>query len=215
LRDPVVREPSGLRLAYTPAISSIPSSERQRAAIESFVTRLRDAGARIVEAPLPFAFDDILQAFRRTMQISLRAMAGATGAPPGLRDLAGDPVGVVELLAALDERDDWVRRFQAFLEPHDAWICPTTPDAAFSHRPRGQPIVIDGQSVSPQVIDHPCLLATYTGCPSLVVPIGLVTSPDLPIGVQLHAPRWHDDRLLDVGAAVSKIIGELPSPSLA
>jgi amidase len=65
--------------------------------------------------------------------------------------------------------------------------------------------------VSSQVIDHPSLLATYTGSPAVVVPIGL-DGDRLPIAAQLVGRRWGDERLLAVGQVVASVAGPLPAP---
>ncbi len=134
-------------------------------------------------------------------------------APPGASALVDNPPSPADLVAALGERDQLVREMEALLSERDAWICPAAPSAAFLHRPLGEPIQVDGQTVSSQVIDHFSILATYTGNPALVVPIG----PDpagLPIAAQLIGRRWRDEALLAVGQVVADVVGPLPPPRL-
>jgi amidase len=55
-------------------------------------------------------------------------------------------------------------------------------------------------------------LFNFTGNPVLVLPVGL-SSEGLPIGVQLVARRWGDDRLLSLASAFEGAIGSyLPPP---
>jgi amidase len=211
VRPPRSRAASELRVALCPQIEGIVCSAEQRRRLERLGDDLRAAGATVVEGGLPFEFEELLAAYRRQMRAPLEVMAGHGAGPPGSEALLTSPLSVRDLYETWDVRDALIARFESFLEEFDTFMTPTTPDAAFVHRPRGEPIPVDGALVSSQVIDHPCLLATFTGCPALVVPIGLSES-GLPIGAQLHARRWHDEALLDVGAAVAEVVGPLPAP---
>ncbi|HKE17038.1 MAG TPA: amidase [Kofleriaceae bacterium] len=204
-------EPGQLRIALAPAIPGIPVSRELREALERLGRDLESAGARVERPPLPFAFEELLAAFRRLIRFPIAAMAAHGMAPPGAAALAANPPAATELLAALAERDHIIQRFEAWLADHDAWICPAAPSAAFPHRPLGEPILVDGESVSSQVIDHPSMLATYAGSPALVVPIGL-DGDRLPIAAQLVGRRWSDEQLLAVGQAVASVVGPLPPP---
>jgi Asp-tRNA(Asn)/Glu-tRNA(Gln) amidotransferase A subunit family amidase len=45
----------------------------------------------------------------------------------------------------------------------------------------------------------------------LVVPVAL-GGGGLPIGAQIVGPRWSDERLIAIGAAIGEVIGPLPAP---
>ena len=50
-----------------------------------------------------------------------------------------------------------------------------------------------------------------SGHPVVVLPVGWSTQ-GLPMGVQLVGRRWGDPQLLDVAAALDRVIGDLRSP---
>ena len=50
-----------------------------------------------------------------------------------------------------------------------------------------------------------------SGHPVVVLPVGWSTQ-GLPMGVQLAGRRWRDPQLLDVAAALDRVIGDLRSP---
>ena len=201
--------PPELEVALSPTIPGIPVSADVRRAIERVSADLLAAGARVTEQPLPFDFEELLACFRRMIRFPLAVLVAHGHAPPGATRLVTDPPGAAELFAALAERDQMIQRFEGWLAGCDAWICPAAPTAAFPHRPLGQPIQVDGESVSSQVIDPFCTLATYTGCPALVVPIGR-DPVGLPIGAQLIGRRWRDEHLLAVGQVVIDVAGGAP-----
>jgi amidase len=153
----------------------------------------------------------VLSVFRALIRVPLAAMQAHGAAPPGAAGLTEEPATAADLMAALAERDHIIQRVEEFLAGYDAWICPAAPVAAFPHRPIGEPILLDGVSVPSQVIDHPCVLATLTGNPALVLPIAR-DRDRLPIGAQLIGRRWRDEDLLALGQAVLDLGEPLPAP---
>ena len=49
------------------------------------------------------------------------------------------------------------------------------------------------------------------GLPAMAVPTGV--SGGLPVGVQIHADRWHDIHCLDAGSAIESVVGTLTPPN--
>ena len=72
---------------------------------------------------------------------------------------------------------------------------------------------VDGESVESWRIDHLLYPFTFTGQPSIVIPVA--ADPNgLPIGVQLVGRRWQDERLLAVAATVDSLVGNYRVPML-
>src|SRR6185295_8922290 len=141
-----------------------------------------------------------LAAFRRYFRFPM-SMALASGIAPG----GARPPGFVDptpsdIMTALAERDAFIAESERFFSEFDALVCPAATCTAFPHCDFGAPIPIDGILESSMCVDHPTLWSTYTGCPSLVVPVGLDPN-GLPIGAQLVGRRWSDERLIALGAA--------------
>ena len=57
----------------------------------------------------------------------------------------------------------------------------------------------------------PIMDAAVAGTPCVVLSIG-TDREGLPIGVQVHARRWADERLLDVAATLERVLGENGAP---
>ena len=55
--------------------------------------------------------------------------------------------------------------------------------------------------------------ASNAGLPALTLPIGL-TPEGLPVGIEIDGPQESDKRLLQIGLALEKVLGELPAPNL-
>ena len=209
LREEPRLDVRGLRFAVAPTIPGIRIATGISDALRRLAGRLADAGAHVEEKPLPFAFEDLLAAFRRLIAIPFASLDPKL-APPGTKAAATAP-SVLDYLGALDERDRFIGAFDAFLGHFDSWLCPAAISTAFRHAERGAPIDVDGEPAPSGTLDHPSIVATYTGAPALVVPAALDSS-GLPIGVQCIARRWGDERLVAVGGAIAGVAGELPEP---
>ncbi len=199
-----------LRLAVAPSLTGVVAEREQTRALATLAAELERAGARIELCEPPVAFAELLEASRRYYPVLLDALTQLGVAPPTQLP-AGKQPSALELLAVLGERDGISARLDGFLEAYDGFLCPVSIGTAFEHRERGAPIEIDGELVSPLCVDHPCLLASYTGFPALSIPIGL-DSRGLPVGAQLIGRRWQDAKVIGVGAAIAEIAGPLPAP---
>jgi amidase len=206
-------EPRGVRIAIAPKIPGIRIAGAVSDAIAKLGARLAAEGV-IVEERAPFPFEELLAAFRRRIRSAL-ALAGKAGfAPPGTSALGGQEVTMLDLMTADEERDRYIGALDRFFAGYDAFLCPAATVTAFTHRPGGTPIEVDGEPVPSLCVDHPTILSTYTGSPSVVVPIAQ-DADGLPIGAQIVSKRWGDERLLALAALVERIVGRLPAPKMA
>jgi Asp-tRNA(Asn)/Glu-tRNA(Gln) amidotransferase A subunit family amidase len=129
------------------------------------------------------------------------------------RASSGHGPSLHDAVVAFDERDRFIIALQRFFVDCDVFIGPAAICTAFPHGPPGSAVDVDGESSPSICIDHPTILATYTGAPSLVVPIAQ-GAHGLPIGAQLIAPRFRDERLLAIGAAIADVVEPLTAPPL-
>jgi amidase len=212
LRDTQPQAIGTLRVAIAPNIAGIRVAREIRVAIEELGARLSGLGAR-VELREPVAFEELLAAFRRLFRIVLSS-AGRAGAAPSSAGATQRAPSLYDLMVALEERDRFITALQSFFAQYDTFICPAAICTAFVHAPPGSPVDVDGELSPSTCIDHPTILSTYTGAPSLVVPIALGAG-GLPIGAQLVGPRWSDERLIAIGAAIGDVVGALPRPRAA
>ena len=216
LADPRKVEVRGLRVAVAPSITGTKTAREIRAALEKLASKLSDEGA-IVEEREPCPFPELLSAFRRyfVVPISMAIRAGIVPpgmVPAGLRAEDFPQPTPFDVATALDERDRCIEKVGRFFSNHDLFVCPAATALAFPHCTPGSPVEIDGEPVPSLAVDHPTILSTFTASPSLVVPIAQ-SAGGLPIGAQLVGPRWHDERLLAIGAAVADMVGPLPPPA--
>jgi aspartyl-tRNA(Asn)/glutamyl-tRNA(Gln) amidotransferase subunit A len=79
----------------------------------------------------------------------------------------------------------------------DALLTPTTPTTAFK---MGE---LYGDSVLMQYADQLTVPANHAGIPGISLPGG-IASDGLPIGIQLLAPDYREDTLIQVGRAYEK-----------
>ena len=99
------------------------------------------------------------------------------------------------------------------LEPWDVYLCPVAATPAFTHRPSGTAVDIEGRSV-------PYFLASggYTipfslsGHPVVVIPIGQ-TQSGLPIGMQIVGKRWREMELLAIAQEIDNVVGDFRYPA--
>jgi amidase len=226
--------PGALRLAYATQIGGLAAAEEVRTLVERFVGALREAGAHVEGRALESVLDvdaamhtwGVIQAFEMREAAPLPVRRGP------LRPLVGQAAyrawfGVNEVSAALAEgfgasahayfaalgaREAIAERFDRFLagvgEPgFDAWIAPSVPIPAFAHQRPGKALAIDDTrcSYGRAIGLYNCPTALL-GTPCLALPIGR-TRAGLPVGVQIVARRWTDDRLMALGEAIERVIG--------
>jgi amidase len=209
--DEEPRDIRGLRVAIAPSMAGIRSTREISGVLAHLGAHLSDHGARVEERE-PIAFAELLAAFRRLFRILLRSTARSSAPPPHVTSNGQEP-SPYDLVVALEERDRFIVALERFFADYDTFICPAAICTAFPHGPPASPVDVDGELSPSTCIDHPTILSTYTGAPSLVVPIAL-GSGGLPIGAQLVGQRWSDERLIAIGAAIAEMVGPLPPPKL-
>jgi amidase len=151
---------------------------------------------------LPFMFREATQGER-----SLRNLSNLSQLFPTLLNPKLKPY-----FEALTERDRLIVQMDRDLAEWDVLICPVSATPAFTHRPSGTAIEIDGRQV-------PYLLASggytmpfaLTGHPVVVVPIGK-TQTGLPIGIQIIGKRWQEMELLAIAQQIDRIVGRFQRP---
>ena len=113
---------------------------------------------------------------------------------------------------ALTLRDRIIVAMDRALAPWDALLCPVAATAAFTHRPPGTAIDIDGRSI-PYFLASGAYTIPFalTGHPAVVIPIGQ-TQAGLPIGLQIVGKRWREIELLGIAEQCDRIIGQFQPP---
>ncbi|MEM8779450.1 MAG: amidase [Cyanobacteria bacterium P01_G01_bin.49] len=113
----------------------------------------------------------------------------------------------------LTQRDCLISQMDEALKPWDVWLCPVAMTTAFTHRPKGAAIEIDGRKV-PYFLANGAytMLFNLTGHPVVVIPIGQ-TKNGLPIGMQIVGKRWQEMELLAIAQEINQVAGNFQHPS--
>jgi Asp-tRNA(Asn)/Glu-tRNA(Gln) amidotransferase A subunit family amidase len=158
-----------------------------------FIERLRGAPVQVTELTLPDVFAIALPALRTIMRSEIAAIHDqlhrkhAELYGPNLRGMveAGQLISATEYLRARRLRRMYQNEVQVLLEDCDVVISP----GARGEAPRGI------ESTGDPVASVPWTLADL---PTLSLPIGLGRNA-LPVGIQLTAPRFGEERLVTIG----------------
>jgi amidase len=115
---------------------------------------------------------------------------------------------------ALEEKDNVSDTFTSFFNRYDIWITPVSADKAFKHQKPGVPLKINGKKIPYTKAFIPFNFpSTIPGHPILVIPIG-ITKSGLPVGIQIHAQKWHDNKLLQIGKELEKLTDGFQIPTM-
>lgn len=220
--------PRPLRIAITRALPGSEPSRETLALIDQLTSDLRRDGHQVQVGGGPEIPDE--EAWRVWGTIAGRIMWG--GIPRPLRvgllrsafhaymlryNLGNGPftrwftVGMdateAQYQAAIADRQNLLRTVDSYFSNQDLWILPVSMGEAIRRQPRGDDLLVDGRRVPySQYLGAYTVPTTAYGTPVLTAPIGYADS-GLPIGVQIHAARRSDRRLLELAeAALSKYI---------
>ena len=233
-REESIASLDGLKVAWMPTLGDVRISKDTEQTLSSFIEKLKEAGC-VVKQAKPEGIDaknmqdiwgilmgvDMLASMpwfirgtplRHLFKLGFRIRFGSGRLSSGLsRGTNGDWKRVMRVLEA---RDALIAKANGFFSEYNVWITPVSATTAFKHCRTGKAVLVDGQKIPYSEIFSPFnCTTTLMGHPVLVMPIG-ISSDGLPIGVQIHARRWSDWRLLEIGELMEKIVGELQQPSI-
>ena len=115
---------------------------------------------------------------------------------------------------ALDYKDQIANVYHAFLSDCDVWITPVAATEAFVHQRAGKSFTINGNKVGyTEAIASYTFTTALSGHPIAVIPIGRKKN-GMPIGVQLHARKWTDHRLLEIARHFETLTEGFVAPTL-
>lgn len=227
-----------LRIVWTDELDLYPVAQSIKSTMHSVAQKLSNTGTSVEQWVPKFDFVSAWQVYLVIsayispysqpfdfdyVRDSLALMLGeATQGDRALRKLSNVPkIGFSTSLnptlkgyfEALTQRDRFIAQMDNELEQWDAWLCPVAMTPAFTHRPRGAAVEIDGRKV-------PYLMASgaytiplaFTGHPVVVIPIGQ-TKDGLPIGMQIVGKRWREMELLAIAQDINKVVGDFQHPS--
>ena len=222
-RDTLEENPGRLRVAFCAgSLFGAPVDPDVRAAVERTVAALEAMG-HDVEETFPQVHEERLRSCMEAVwSVDLAGLAGAfariggRGAGPETVEAAslacierGREVSALELEAASATVNSIARRWGAFLDDHDLFVCPTAPSPALrSGEPDqdGERFRSAGDWIDALFGSGPFTpIANLTGQPAISLPLG-ESSDGLPVGVMLSAQTLREDLLFQVSAELEEAL---------
>jgi len=181
-------------------------------AFERCLSRLRAAGAEIVELAMPADDAPAISSGQISAAEAwawhrqrLEQRQGDYDPRVLSRIRGGSGISAADYIDRLQARRRWIAQVQASAMDVDAFICPTVPIVA----PPLQPLIDDDEAffaTNALLLRNPSVVNYLDGC-ALSLPC---QAPDeLPVGLMVWAPALHDDCVLDVSLAIER---ELAGP---
>lgn len=237
LDTPNYRNLQDLKIAWTDGLDFYPVATSIKSAIQSVAQKLADARTKIEQWVPKFDFPAAWRVYLTLsaylaphiqpfsldyVRESLALMLGeATQGDAKLRKIS--PVAEIGFsvslnpnlkgyFEALTERDRLIFQMDRELEDWDVILSPVAMTTAFTHRPKGTAINIDGRSV-PYIMASGAYTIPFslTGHPVVVIPVGY-TPDGLPIGMQIVGKRWQDRELLVIAQEINQVVGDFRHP---
>lgn len=114
----------------------------------------------------------------------------------------------------IDQKDAFAEIYDNFLTKYDIWITPVCALAAFPHQKAGKPFLINQQKVAyTKAIASYTFTTAFAGHPIVVIPIGKKKN-GLPVGIQIHAKKWSDKRLLEIAKYLEQFATGFVPPAM-
>jgi amidase len=210
-----------LRVAmHTSSFYGAATEPSARAAVEAVAKTLEGLGHEVVDACPQVHEEELRACVEVVWSVDLANLAGSfarlTRREPGPQNVEaaslpciqrGREASALDLEAAMAVVNSTSRRWGAFLEEHDLFLCPTTPAPA---PPSGVPDQNDPRldtaaawmtALFDRIPFTP--IANLTGQPSVSLPLGQAED-GMPLGVMLTAQTLREDLLLTVAAALEQ-----------
>lgn len=115
---------------------------------------------------------------------------------------------------AIDFKDEFSGIYDDFLSENDVWITPVCAFEAYKHQRAGIPFTINGKKVGyTEAMASFNFTSAFSGHPIAVIPIG-VKKNGMPVGVQIHARKWSDKRLLEIARYFEQFTDGFQAPEM-
>ncbi|MEX1007624.1 MAG: amidase family protein, partial [Acidimicrobiia bacterium] len=179
-------------------------------------TMLRAAADRLADAGMRVHDRHPAVEFTEQMGVFATMIGGALA--PTLADGSDAEVGPSHLawLRGDMQRYDLRRVWHDWFEHHDLLLCPAMSTPAFPHDHEGtimdRTIDVDGTTRGHIELISWLGFIGVLGLPSVAVPIGRTKSPELPVGMQVVAPWYHERRAIRAAELMADVLGGYVPP---
>ncbi len=110
----------------------------------------------------------------------------------------GQRLSCVQYGEAIDFKNTVSTIYDEFLTKYDIWLTPVCAFEAYKHQRAGKSFIVNGKKVGyTKAIASFSYTTALSGHPIAVIPIGKKKN-GMPVGIQIHARRWTDKKLLEI-----------------
>ena len=210
-----------LKIAYSPILGGVEIDHEYAVCFNNFIEKLRNEGHELIERKPEYDRSKDAESWANLLGFDLGANMPKIPFiskifssfiyyklknrdwQRGMRKvISGD---IKSYALALTHKDSVAKVYAQFLNECDVWLTPVCADSAFKHQKSGKPFMINSKEVA-----YSDAFSAYTcdtalpGHPICVFPIGTIKG-NMPVGIQVHAKRWHDKRLLQIAKELEKL----------
>lgn len=211
---------SQLKIAFNPSINEVELDKDYLKVFYAFIKKIRQEEHTLIQdyprynekeafltagtlAGYDFDINMPQTPLRKTflysfIRLKYRSKAWAKGMAKGVG------ISAREYAKALNDKDVLSDLYTRFFRDYDIWLTPVCAVEAFKHQRAGKPFLINNKKVSyMDAIASFTFTTALSGHPIVVIPIGS-TPAGMPVGVQIHAQKWHDKKLLEIAQYLEK-----------
>ncbi|GAA4041502.1 amidase [Hymenobacter glaciei] len=204
-----------LAIAYAPTLAGTEVDAEYQQIFSAFLTRLAPAGHTLELGSPAYVEADASPLHGRLLG---REIDASSPVPTFLKKAAmylfillkyrdkhwargvwqGIGMSATRYATTLSQKEVLADSYTEFFGRFDIWLTPVASISAFAHQPAGKPFSVNGQRVPyTDAMGRFNFTTALAGHPIVVIPIGQ-TAAGLPVGVQIHAKKWTDKRLLEI-----------------
>lgn len=204
-----------LTIAYAPTLADTEVEAEYQQIFSAFLARLATAGHALELGSPAYVEADVYPLHGRLLGMEIDA---SSPVPTLLTKVAmylfillkyrdrhwargvwqGIGMSATRYAATLSQKDALADSYTKFFGRFDIWLTPVASSSAFAHQRAGKPFCINGQRVSyTDAMGRFNFTTALAGHPIVVIPIGQ-TAAGMPVGIQIHAKKWTDKRLLEI-----------------
>lgn len=217
------RSIEGLDVAYSPDLDGLfPVDPEIRSVVEDSLSAFDTLGADVTEVEIGIeqTFDELWDAFMDHWSVIMAGINEGKKAQHGI-DMYGDhredlpdsivekiedgrQMGALELGAQQSRITTFYRTIHALFEEYDLLVTPTLSIEPPSTEYVSGPPEIDGTEVPSALGWFLTWPFNFTATPNASIPAGF-TDDDLPVGLQIVGPRYHDERVFSASAGFERV----------
>jgi len=229
------KELKDIRIAWSDDFGGVPVTEETKAALKRFTDKLSQAGCTVEKInPPDFDFMSAWKTYGEIVDMEigvynpsfarfLQYILGSSYRKHSPTLKMAYPISFEKYMTSITKMEHFRSTMDRFLSTFDVFLCPVHTTSAYKHiQPDShfgpfslykQDFLVDDKPLAYMFANSAYTTPfNLTGNPVVVMPVGY-TKENLPIGIQVVGPRWHDMELLTVSGQLDKIADAYKRPS--